>query len=105
MAEISGSLEDPFTCGHLPIEDIARTTLRDVARARREAARVRALGVGGFDFGGGCWVGGTTAAAAAAAAPAAPGEPVPAPPSLPPLSALETVDWAGAEALCGRMRG
>ena len=105
MAEVAGSLEDPFTGGHLPIEDLVRTTVRDVARARREAARVRALGDGGFAFDGGVGTGGAAAvAAAAAAANAAEGAP-PAPPSLPPLAVLETVDWAGAEALCGRLKG
>lgn len=98
MAEVAGSLEDPFTGGHLPLEDMARTTVRDVARSRREAARVRALGVGGFAFDGKVsGVGGAAAAAAAAANLA--------PPSLPPLAVLETVDWAGAEALCGRVKG
>ena len=91
MAEVAGSLEDPFSGGHLPVEDMARTTVRDVARARREAARVRALGVGGFGF---------RAAAGEEEPPASS-----ASPSLPPLAVLETVDWAGAEALCGRLKG
>ena len=108
MAEVAGSLEDPFAGGHLPVEDMVRTTVRDVARARREAARVRVLGVGGFNFGGGRGAA-AAAAAAAAAVYAAAGEKQPPPaaalPSLPPLSALETVDWAGAEALCGRLKG
>jgi len=103
MAEVAGSLEDPFARGHLPVEDMARTTVRDVARARREAARVRALGLGGFGLGGATADTADTAATAAAAAAGEP--PPPAPLSLPPLSVLETVDWAGAEALCGRLKG
>ena len=51
LAELSTALADPFTGGYLPLEDMARTTVRDVARARREAAALRALGVGG-DGGG-----------------------------------------------------
>ena len=37
LAELSTALADPFTGGYLPLEDMARTTVRDVARARREA--------------------------------------------------------------------
>ena len=48
LVELATALEDPFAGeGHVPVEDLARATLRDVARTRREAAEVLGLGIGG----------------------------------------------------------
>lgn len=48
LVELAAALEDPFAGeGHIPVEDLARATLRDVARTRREAAEVLGLGIGG----------------------------------------------------------
>lgn len=85
LAELSTALEDPFTGGHLPLEDMARTTVRDVARARREAAVLRALeigGEGGKEEGGD---GGDNKVGVLG------------------LGIVETVDWRGAEAMCGKV--
>ena len=84
LAELSTALEDPFTGGHLPLEDMARTTVRDVGRARREAASLRALGIGG-EGEDGARIDGHGGGAANT------------------LEVLETVDWRGAEAMCGKV--
>ena len=90
LAELSTALADPFTGGYLPLEDMARTTVRDVARARREAAALRALGVGGGGGGeegegGGDGGGGSSGGGGGG------------------LEIVETVDWRGAEAMCGKV--
>lgn len=58
---------------------MARTTVRDVARAKREAAALRALEIGGEgrEGDGDGKEGG--------------------------LEIVETVDWRGAEAMCGKV--
>lgn len=83
IAELSTALEDPFTGGHLPLEDMARTTVRDVARARREAAALCALELGGEGGEEGEGDGGHGKQGG--------------------LEVLESVDWRGAEAMCGKV--
>ena len=96
LAELSTALEDPFTGGHMPLEDMARTTVRDVARARRETAALRALEIGGEGVGGGGRgeegdiVGGGKEGGGGSGEGAG-------------LEVLETVDWRGAEAMCGKV--
>ena len=93
IAELSTALEDPFTGGHLPLEDMARTTVRDVARARREASQLRALevgGEGGSGGGGGAKDGGEASSSSNGSSGSS-------------LPILETVDWSGAEAMCGKV--
>ena len=89
LAELSSALEDPFSDGvegmglHLPLEDMARTTVRDVARARREAAALWSLGVGGEGKEGSDGDDAGTSSC---------------------LGFIETVDWKGAEAMCGKVQ-
>lgn len=88
LIELANSLEDPFSGGHLPLEDMVRSTLREVDRARRLAAGIRGLGVGGEGKGrGGGRGGGEKKKEEAEEEAEEKGryEPV-----------FETVDWAGA---------
>jgi hypothetical protein len=47
ICELATSLEDPFSGHQMPLEEIARSTVKDVAKARREAWALLGLGVGG----------------------------------------------------------
>ena len=102
LVEIASSLEDPFAGGHIPAEDMARATLRDVARARRDAAEVLGLGIGGggdgncFNNGYGVGKGGGDGDGhdEGKGSQAAEEEEV-----------FMTVDWEGAEALCAPLKG
>ena len=95
LVELANSLEDPFAGGHLPLEHMVRSTLRDVARARRLAARIRGLGVGGEGKGGGNGKGGCAKRKEEAedeAEDEAEGKGR-------DVYVFETVDWGAAEAL------
>lgn len=91
IAELATSLEDPFAGGgiHMPLEEMARSTVRDVARARRDASALLGLGVGGEGGGGGATRrrrggdGGERTERSGLGAPR--------------RKVLETVDWKGAE--------